>query len=184
MTVLRDVPVDVVQASVADGYIDLATEEQTQELNESRYHSRPRPPLQPFHNAKSYDPSCNMPVRRPPPLILCLHAPLEYNEILVSEPVRKEEPYATHEIIHVQSHYVCTRKDTIAIRTQEIRTRELPFGWCDREEEVWKCTQPYLAPQIPTVLIQLRIMLLVVTPKQHDAHQVSKSILHDIPIPS
>ena len=50
-------------------------------------------------------------------------------------------------------------------------------------EEVRKGAEPYLASQLPAVVIQLWTVLLVVASKQHDAHQVGERILHDLPVP-
>ena len=49
-TVLRDIPVDVVEATIANGYVDLAAKEHTEELHESGYNSSASATLQHFHN--------------------------------------------------------------------------------------------------------------------------------------
>ena len=124
-----------------------------------------------------------MPVRRAATLILSLHDPFKHDEILMTETIRKKQPHTPHQVVHMQSHDIRTCKDTIEIRLQEIRSWKFPLCGCDGQKQIRKCAQPHLTTQIPTMLIQHRIILLVKTPKQHDAHEISQSISDDLIIP-
>ena len=178
------IAVDVIQSAIANLHIDLAVEEHTQEFDEGRYHSSSSAAFEPLQQAETYNPSCNMPMWRATTLILGLHAPLKDDEELVAEAIRQEEPDTPHHVIHMQRHDVSASEDALGIRLQEIRPGELPLGRCDGQKEIGKCALPYFPSQASTVVIQCWEMLLVVTPDQHDTHQISKSIPNDVPIPS
>jgi hypothetical protein len=93
--------VDVIQSAIANLYIDLAVEEHTQDSDEGRYHSSSSAAFEPFQQAETYNPSCNMPMWRATTLILGLHTPLIDNEIFVAKTIREEIPNAPHQVIHV-----------------------------------------------------------------------------------
>ncbi len=181
--VLGYIAIDVVQATVANLDIDLAHEQHTQKPDKCRYHSSSSAALQPLQHTETYNPSGNVPVWCAASLILGLHAPFIYQEILMARTVRQKEPDAAHKEIHVQCHDVCTSKDTMQIRLKEVWPGKLPFRWCDCDEDIWKRTLPYLTSQIATMAVQLWVMLLVIAPDQHDTHKISKSVANNFPIP-
>ena len=82
------IAVDVVQTAIPNLHIDLTVEEHTQEFHEGRYHSSSCASLETSQQTKRYNPSCYMPVWGATTLILRLHAPLKYNEVLVAQTIR------------------------------------------------------------------------------------------------
>ena len=68
-------------------------------------------------------------------------------------------------------------------RFQPERVRKPPLRKRDCAEEVREGAEPYLATQIPAMMIQLWKVLLVVATKQHNANQIGQGVLDDLPIP-
>ena len=79
IVVFRYIPVDVVQASIADLDVDVATEYELQEPDESGYHffgTAGEVGQQP----ESYDPGCDVPMRSAAALVLRLDRIFQYDE--------------------------------------------------------------------------------------------------------
>ena len=61
---------------------------------------------------------------------------------------------------------------------------ERPLSRSNGDEQVREGTQPDLTTQVPYVVIQLLVPLLIVAPGAHDTNNIRQRILHDLPITS
>ena len=84
-------------------------------------------------------------MRRSSALILCLDHPFVYHEKAMSATSAKKRPNASNQVHHMQGHQIRTSEHTSEIWLQEVRPREGPLSWRNRDEQIRKGAQPYLS---------------------------------------
>ena len=136
--ILRDITIDVVEAAITHLHINFRIEEHGEELHEGAPYLLARVTDQETQICVTHHPRSDMPVRSAPALVLGLDDVLVDSEELTTPSNRQEIPDATHEVVHMQSHKICTSDHVIQVGLQEVRHREFPLGRRNRNKEIGK----------------------------------------------